>query len=240
MKKMITTTKDSHKRLSTYSGNGSFQNIPRLILFVICLFISNSIMCYNIHKILLEKKSNIKWNIVKNSFSDYSPIKDGDGGKYTCKIDSIDLIYIYLNEECDYFVLNGSRFCPDDYIHDWSTCELDVNSFILYKTKYNNHQYLLLTAVNNGSGKSTNYTICLLFDITDQNKIVLYPLWSKYGGKECFGDFNKDGYIDFVKIKGDDLSMEVSLWTLMDGDVIALRNKTHAVKKKNIIKVKVL
>ncbi len=55
MKKKITTTKDSHKRLSTNSGNGSFQNIPRLILFVICLFISNSIMCYNIHKILLEK-----------------------------------------------------------------------------------------------------------------------------------------------------------------------------------------
>ena len=96
MKKKITTTKDSHKLLSTNSRNGSFQTIPRLILFVICLFISNSIMCYNIHKILLEKKSNIKWNIVKNSFSDYSPIKDGDGGKYTCKIDSIDLIYILI------------------------------------------------------------------------------------------------------------------------------------------------
>ena len=33
MKKKITTTKDSHKPLSTNSGNGSFQNIPQLTPF---------------------------------------------------------------------------------------------------------------------------------------------------------------------------------------------------------------
>lgn len=47
------------------SKNGSFQIIPRLILFVICLFISNSIMCYNIHKILLEKKIKHKMEYSK-------------------------------------------------------------------------------------------------------------------------------------------------------------------------------
>ena len=43
MKKMITTTtKDTHKRLSTNSGNGSFQNRPRLILTSFMSFIKSS------------------------------------------------------------------------------------------------------------------------------------------------------------------------------------------------------
>ena len=213
-----------------------YKNIYQRYLLVICIIFlySPNIQCHNIHKKQFKRKQNIAWNKVRNTFSEYSPVKDGDGGKYSCKIDSIDLFFFYLYEECDYFVLNGSRFCPNDYIHDWSTCELDVNSFILYKTTYNNHQYLLLTAVNNGSGRSAIYNICLIFDITDLNNIIFYPLWSKYGGKKCFGDFNGDGYIDFIKIKGEDLSLDISLWTLMDGNIIKLCNTFCDKKIKKI------
>lgn len=173
----------------------------------------------------IQKQSSF-FRLVKGSFFDIVSSKNVDGERvnymYTFSDKSIKMSYVLsqansISDSCDYFLLFNKKFCPSEYIHDLPACELDINSFRLFKGVYNKHTYLLLTAINNGSGKSSTFVFCFLFDITDYNAIISYPLWSKYGGTSCFGDFNNDGKLDFLKVreKNDQLNMSIMM---LDGD----------------------
>lgn len=133
----------------------------------------------------------------------------------------IQLEYFYpqspKDSSCSYFVLNNARInLKGRYDHDFA-CDLDVTSFKMYQGLFNHRNYILLTGINTGSGTFTTSIICHLFDVTDKNAIKYYPLWSKYGSSACLGDFNKDGRLDFLKVryfKGNQSKLRASIESL--------------------------
>jgi hypothetical protein len=103
------------------------------------------------------------------------------------------------DNDCSYFVVGGKRINIFGVFENNFACDLDISSFKLYKGSFKNRKYLLLTCINTGSGSSTTSVICNLFDITDINSIKYYPLWAKFGSSTFFGDFDKDGKLDFIQ-----------------------------------------
>lgn len=129
---------------------------------------------------------------------------------YGFKFDSkkIDVQFHYPEKDsdnsCSYFVIFQKRINLIGKFENDFACDLDVNSFELYKGEFKNKNYLLLTCINNGSGGFATTIIFHLFDITNKNNIKYYPLWSRYGSINCFGDFNSDGVLDFLKIRNNE------------------------------------
>ncbi len=88
-----------------------------------------------------------------------------------------------------------------EFENDLLACNLDVTSFEIFRFTFGRKEYLLIKSIKAGSGEVTTYIIFHLFDITNLKKIEYYPLWSKYGSISCFGDFNHDGKLDFLRIR---------------------------------------
>ena len=156
-------------------------------------------------------------------------LKDSIGEKrviysYYLNNSFIKLEYSYpqsiKDRSCAYFIIGNSRInLSGRYDHNFA-CDLDVNSFELYTAEFNEKNYILLTCINTGSGSFATTIICHLFDITNKSDIKYYPLWSKYGSSTCFGDFNNDGKLDFLKIRnieGDYARLRISIETLDNG-----------------------
>lgn len=118
----------------------------------------------------------------------------------------VDLCYYPKSKgiKCGYLTINDKQFqVKGNYPHQSWGCDLDENSFELAKFNLGNSSYVILTAINWGSGSSTRIVFCHLFDITDKENIQHFPLWSMYGSSHCFGDYNNDGKIDFLQIRYD-------------------------------------
>ncbi len=139
---------------------------------------------------------------------------------YLYKAGALSLEYCYPAREtdggCSYFIINGHKVNLKGRFENDFACELDITSFRLYKGRYNGREYLLLTCINTGSGSSTSSVVCNLFDISDKKSIKYYPLWSKYGSPACFGDFNRDGILDFLRLRvdGDQENLKLGLMSL--------------------------
>lgn len=104
---------------------------------------------------------------------------------------------------CGYFKVNSQIIeVKNAYPYNLG-CDLDYGSFELSEVNFKNNKYLILTSINNGSGSSTRNVFCNLFDITNLAKIIFHPLWSLYGSKQCFGDFDQDNNLDFLEIRYD-------------------------------------
>jgi hypothetical protein len=129
---------------------------------------------------------------------------------------------------CSYFKIEGTRINLKSHFEEDFACDLDVTSFNVYQGSFRGRNYLLLTCINNGSGSSTTSVVCNLFDITDRKSIKYYPLWSKYGSSACFGDFNKDGILDFLKIRyfnGKRDNLRIDLTSLQKDSFIVPKDK---------------
>lgn len=198
------------------------------------------------------KKSNI-FNPLKGSFivnRVKTKIVNGESRKltysYLFKNQSLKLEYCYPESKsdngCSYFLLNGYRVNLKGNFESDFACDLDVTSFNMYKGQYKGKKYILLTGINNGSGSSTSSIICILFDITNKGGIKYYPLWSKYGGKECFGDFNNDGVLDFLKVRneGDDTTLKLTLMSLNKSKFLPYKEDYYIKLKYNGQKLKVI
>ncbi|HTD99293.1 MAG TPA: hypothetical protein VK668_08385 [Mucilaginibacter sp.] len=176
-------------------------------------------------------------------------IVDGESRKlnysYLFNNKSLRLEYFYPESKtdsgCSYFILNGHRVnLKGHFEHDFA-CDLDVASFKVYKGQYNGEKYLLLTCINTGSGSSTSSVICNLFDITDKRSIKYYPLWSKYGSESCFGDFDKDGSLDFLKVRiqGDNDTLRLSLMSLKRERFIPYKEDHYMILNYDSKKIKI-
>jgi len=96
-------------------------------------------------------------------------------------------------------------FFPDSaFDRNLLGCDLDYGSFIVYRLDINGKRFLIITAINFGSGTSTRHVFCNLFDIT-RKTIKYYSLESIYGSGACFGDFDDDGHLDFVRMSYDSI-----------------------------------
>lgn len=105
--------------------------------------------------------------------------------------------------DCGYFSIGTHLIYLDNkYPHNLG-CDLDYGSFNLAKLEMGERQYLVLTSIRYGSGTTTRYVYCNLFDVSHKNEIQFFPLWSMYGSSHCFGDYNDDGMIDFLQIRYD-------------------------------------
>lgn len=196
----------------------------------------------NYYKDIVKARSIFK--LVNGSFEpgDYKGTKPNDGGKkvpykYSFNIPGINLDYCYpqtaTDGSCSYFVLNNQRIdIKGKYESDFA-CDLDLSSFNVYKGSFKGRKYVLLTCTNTGSGSSTSSVICNLFDVTDKKAIKYYALWSKYGSQFSFGDFNKDGNLDFLqsRIQGANDVLKIKLLTLTAGKFKAQNNKYIIVKQ---------
>jgi hypothetical protein len=140
--------------------------------------------------------------------------------KYIFERSGIKLEYCYPKAAsdgmCSYFIINGQRVAIKGKFESDFACDLDISSFNVYKGSFKGHKYVLLTCTNTGSGSSTSSVICNLFDMTNKSVIKYYPLWSKYGSQFSFGDFNKDGELDFLqsRIQGETDVLKITLLTL--------------------------
>ena len=106
--------------------------------------------------------------------------------------------YFEINEFC--FLVDGKFIFKNGY---HAGCDLDYGSFKVFEMNFKAKKYLLITSINNGSGTSTRYVYCHLFDVSDLDSITYFPLWSIYGSYACFGDFNQDGFLDFLRIRNE-------------------------------------
>lgn len=154
-------------------------------------------------------------NIFKNVEGEFKPVRfewvkiDGENRRinygYRFNNSFIPLDFFFpitaCDSACSYFILHGQKINLKGKFESDFACDLDVNSFKVYQGKFNNSSYILLTCINRGSGSFTTTILCNLFDVTNKDSIEYYPLWSKYGSKNCFGDFNHDGVMDFLRIR---------------------------------------
>jgi len=156
-------------------------------------------------------------NLFKKIFGDFNPvtfetIQTSDGIQkvpYGFKFNSTETSIEYyrskqaeLNDSsCSKFIILGSIFfIKGHFINDFA-CDMDISSLNVYFGSFNNQKYILITGINCGSGSSTTTIILNLFNVTNKNHIIYYPLWSKYGGLSSFGDFNGDGCLDFFEVR---------------------------------------
>lgn len=166
------------------------------------------------------------FKVVNGSFTPggYKTAKTGDNKKvpykYSFIMPGIKLEYCYPQSasdgSCSYFIVNNQRIDIKGQFESDFACELDISSFNVYQGSFNGHKYVILTCTNTGSGSSSSSVICNLFDVTNKSAIQYYPLWSKYGSQFCFGDFNKDGKLDFLqsRIQGENDVLKITLLTL--------------------------
>jgi len=97
-----------------------------------------------------------------------------------------------------FFVYDGKKiFIEKSERGFWD--ELDESSFEVYEALFNNREYLLITGTNRGASTVIE-VFSLLIDITNKSNVKTYFMHSTFGGYFCFGDFNKDGILDYLKI----------------------------------------
>lgn len=156
---------------------------------------------------------------------------------YSFKAPMIKVQYYYPQvnhgNECGYLMVNNKKIDLNGTFEGNFGCELDPTSFNVYKGSFKGHQYVLLTCINTGSGSSSSSVMCNLFDVTDKDAIKYYPLWSKYGSQFSFGDFNKDGVLDFLqsRIKGENDVLKITLLSLKGDDFKPNNDKYILVKQ---------
>jgi hypothetical protein len=150
-----------------------------------------------------------------------------------------------LNDSsCGYFVVFNQKIKMINSFEEDFACDLDVNSLKVYQFEFKGKNYLVITGIIQGSGNRTSDIVCNLFDITDRTNILYYPLWSKFGGISCFSDFNKDGYLDFLKVrtfrKYD--TLKITMMSLKNGRFESYQDNNHFIilKLSEKYKVKVL
>lgn len=117
--------------------------------------------------------------------------------------------------KCGYFKLFGIVIKTNEKFENNSGCDLDYGSFELFKINIAKKKYLILTSIRYGSGTTTQFVYCHLFDITNRKKIIYYPLSSFYGTFLNFGDYDNDEKIDFLQITYDEESQSVNRFKLI-------------------------
>jgi hypothetical protein len=128
------------------------------------------------------------------------------GGTYYSNLSSSEfpLTYVY-DGNCGNFEIRGNVFALNKYFSDGLACDLDLRpeAYQFYKFDFGNKRYIALECINNGSGSATSFIFIHLFQI-NKDSVLYYPLWSRYGSIACLGDFNKDGVLDFLKIRNNE------------------------------------
>lgn len=137
---------------------------------------------------------------------------------------------------CDCFSVMGKVVIPSKYYNknEISACEFDETSLVVYKGFFAKNKYILITGINNGNNYSALNVFCMLFDVTDINCVKFYPLWSKYGGVSCFGDFNNDGKLDFLKVRSGNKKnhLKITLMTLSGEDFNDFDDKHYIIAER--------
>ena len=138
--------------------------------------------------------------------------------------------------DCGYFSIDTHLlYVADKYPHDLG-CDLDYGSFELSNLKIGEKEYLILSSIRYGSGTTTRYVCCNLFDITIKDEIQFFPLWSMYGSSSCFGDYNADGKLDFLQIRYDPKSKDNDIYRLtfstLDGKGFRIDEDKYIVFKR--------
>jgi hypothetical protein len=172
-------------------------------IIAILLFISQIKIYaqYNFVAQTLLPKGNITFCLTKNLFA-----HTRESAIYCSKLYNIDFPLVYkYNGDCGIFEISGKKFPLNENFDDQFACDLDLttpSSYKIYKFVFKEKKYYALECITNGS--RTSFILIHLFDVTDNKNIIYYPLWSRYGSIKCLGDFNKDGVLDFLKIRNNE------------------------------------
>ena len=168
-----------------------------LILFILFI-LWNHPKCQLIESLNLPSSiefSKIEGDFIKKQFSQ-------DGKNYECYEFSsaiVDLSYYPLqsNIDCGYFLLNENKFELRLYLNQIA-CDLDYASFEVFMLEMKTDSFILVNSIGNVSGTATRRVFINLFKISG-TEIKYFPLTSLYGFEKNFGDFNKDGQLDYIE-----------------------------------------
>jgi len=125
--------------------------------------------------------------------------------------------------DCGYFELYNQKYTIKGKFKEYKKfgCDLDEYSFKIFKITLSKKTYFIITSIAWTSGTGTRNVFCNLFDVTNKEKPIYYPLWSMYGSNLCFGDYNNDGNLDFLEIRYDPSSKNNDIFratfTTIDG-----------------------
>jgi hypothetical protein len=116
-----------------------------------------------------------------------------------------------------YFLIDEQKLETAKVFDGLPTEDLCDRFFKVYTCNFQHRKYLLILTNYSDNHLCQYDVLCNLFDVTDKLHIMYFPLWSVYGGARCFGDFNHDGKLDFLKIRrieGNDFRCKITLITL--------------------------
>ena len=163
--------------------------------------------CFSQYDIIIKSLVETPFNYpqrLNGSFKNYKEVKSrGKIEYYKFSKSKIDFCYYpkQASINCGYFRLFGKVIAVNDKFENNLGCDLDYGSFEFYSYTLNKRNYFIVNAVRYGSGTTTRFIYCNLFDITDKKNIIYYPLSSIYGSGLSFGDYNNDNKIDFLEIR---------------------------------------
>ena len=174
-----------------------------ILIFLLWIVAQKSYAQYNfVAKKILTTERRIEINSISGGFKPIESYKNNNC--YQFNSEGIDIKYLepFNDEKCGEFIICNTRInLEGKFYNDQLACDLDVNSFQVYKFSFSRRKYILIQSIKKASGAATSCVIFHLFDITDSRKVHYYPLWSFYGSVLCFSDFNKDNKLDFLEIR---------------------------------------
>lgn len=100
----------------------------------------------------------------------------------------------------NYFIINNQTINLQDSI-DMFINELDPNSFVVYKFYFQGKKYFVLETLSSIPGKSIASSVIFYLFRFESGQLFTTHVWSKYGSINCFGDFDNDGDLNFLKIR---------------------------------------
>jgi len=140
---------------------------------------------------------------------------------YTFSSADFPITYYQPFNGCGYFKLFGKNYILENRFNiEKFGCEMDELTFKVFHLRIATRNYFLVTSIAESNGRGTRNVFCELFDVTDPRDVLFYPLWSLYGSRYYFGDYNGDGKLDFLEVRydrtklRDDDTFKIQLQTL--------------------------
>ncbi|MDX2046939.1 MAG: hypothetical protein SFU87_09135 [Chitinophagaceae bacterium] len=152
-------------------------------------------------------RKEIKVNKINNEFKLLNANDDVSEYELVANKNLSVKIFQYGGDAADVIKIGKFKFTVAKSINpliekDFNPRYLSTSMMETYNLFYKRKKYLIIIAKSSGAaGKAINYSLYQIFDITSSKEIKYYPATSYFGNIKNITDLDKDGNLDFLKVK---------------------------------------